>query len=44
MLGLFLEYFNTDHPRLTANTLKIITRIVESKDVTLEELGAFSFL
>lgn len=44
MLGLFLEYFNSSHPRLTSNTLKIITRIVECKDVTLDELNSMNFL
>jgi hypothetical protein len=44
MLGLFLEYFNANHPRLTANTLKIISRIVECRDVTLEELVGMNFV
>jgi len=43
LLALFLDYFNINHPRLTSNTLRIIIKIVECKDVSLEELQSFGF-
>jgi len=43
-LHIFLEYFNSKHPKLTTNTLKIIQKIVECKQITFEALGGANFV
>ena len=43
-LNIIMDFFNASNPKLSLVTLKLIGRIVESKDITLEDLASFNFL
>lgn len=43
-LNLIMEFFNVNNPKLSLVSLKLISRIVECKEITLDDLAAFNFL
>jgi hypothetical protein len=44
LLPIFIDYYKIDHPRLTINTLKIISAITENKDISLDDLISFNLI
>lgn len=42
-LNVIFDFFQFNNAKLSVATLELIARVVESKDVTLEELGAYNF-
>ena len=42
-LNLIMDFFNVNNPKLSLVTLKLIGRIVECKDISLEDLASFNF-
>ena len=44
LINIFIDFYKIDHPRLTINTLKIISSITEDKEVTLDELITFNLI
>lgn len=42
-LNIIMDFFNVNNPKLSVVTLKLISRIVECKDITLEDLSSFNF-
>lgn len=43
LLNIIMEYFQYNHPKLSVVTLKLISRILECKEITLEELSIYNF-
>lgn len=43
-LNVIFDFFQFNHAKLGVATLELIARVVESKDVTLEELSAYNFI
>lgn len=42
-LNIIMDFFNVNNPKLSVVTLKLISRIVECKEITLEDLASFNF-
>lgn len=43
-LNVIMDFFNVNNPKLSVVTLKLISRIVECKEISLEDLSSFNFL
>jgi len=44
LIGILLEYFVVGHPRLNNHTLKIVKHILDSGEVSIEELHSYNLI